>query len=298
MKPTASGKSGPPGKPPAREEWDFRARPDKAKKTGDWTADRPFDFLPDYEVELCWLFEFTRTLREVDYYLKWRAEAEAPNDFDSLLAHYWRTDPNGKEGHAPVVEWYYSIWPEWPERPFLSVKRKERQNRYKKMWGGNYKPQLRLVALRDAYQFVVALKAGENPSLPGFGSTCRIELEPDTWILRSIIPRDKSAPMEIAALLIDYNLGDKTLTKQFQNWLAQRRKEKGYARQQHRGNSRTKLNRADLCALGACRVVDSGLSIKKAQDYTEKVSGKALFEDPGDWSKARKTAKEALYRAS
>jgi hypothetical protein len=299
VKAIISGKSIPPGKTLLREEWDFRARPEKAKKRGDWTVGKQFDFLPDDEVGLCWLYEFTRKGRDVDLQLKWRASADNPRDFDSLLAHYWHTDPNGKEGHAPVVDWFYTIWPDWPEKSFLSVKRTEREDRYKKIWGGNPKRQLRLVSLRDIYRFGVALKAGENPKLPVVeASSSRIEVEPDTLILRSIIPKDEDAPKEIAAFVIDYNLGDKILARRFQNWLAQRRKEKGYVRQEHRGNSGTKLNRAELCALGAWRLLDSGLSIKEAQDYTEKVSGKALFADPGDWSKAKKTAREALYRGS
>ncbi len=298
MKAIVGSKRVPPEKPPVREEWDFRAQPEKSKK-GDWNLDKSFKFLPDDEVGLCWLYEFTRTGREVEYYLKWRAEADNPSDFDCLLAHYWRTDPNGKEGHAPVSDWHYSIWPNWPEKPFLSIKWKERKERYRKMWASNPKRQLQLVPLREIYRFVVAVKAGENPQLPvAHANRSRIEMEPDVFILRSVIPREKVAPREIAAFELDYNLGDKILARRFQNWLAQRRKEKGYARQQHRGNSGTKSNRAELCALGAYRLLESGLSIKEAQDYTERVSGKALFADPGDWSKAKKTAWNALYRAN
>lgn len=298
MKASISDKSVLLGKTPVREDWDFRAQPEKGKKA-DWTHGKPFHFLPDHEVGLCWLYELTRTAREVDYYLKWRAQAEAPRDFNSLLVHYWRTDPNGKEGHAPVTDWFYSIWPDWPEKPFLSIDQTERKARYKKMWGSNPKRKLRLVPLREIYRFVVAVKAGKNPKFPvAQANSSRIEMETDVFVLRSVIPRNEAAPTEIAAFEIDYNLGDKILARRFQNWLAQRRKEKGYARREHRGKSGTKLNRADLCALGACRLLDSGLSIKEAQDYTEKVSGKALFADSGDWSKAKKTAGEALYRAS
>lgn len=63
-------------------------------------------------------------------------------------------------------------------------------------------------------------------------------------------------------------------------------------------NSVTKLNRADLCALGAYRLLESGLSINEAQDYTDTVPGKALFADKGDWSRAKKTARAALCMAN
>ena len=165
MKAVISSQRVPSGKTPAREEWDFRARPEKGNEN--WAKGfQQFCFLPDDEVGLCWLYEFTRKAPEVDYYLKWRAEAKAPRDFDSLLAHYWLTDPNGKDGHAPVTNWFYSIWPEWPESPFLSIGQTERKARYKKMWGSNPKRKLRLVPLREIYRFVVAVKAGENPKLP------------------------------------------------------------------------------------------------------------------------------------
>jgi hypothetical protein len=295
MKPTV-----PPEKMLPRNEWDFRPRPEKAKKKGDWTGGQQFDFLPDDEVELCWEYEFTRLSGfgsvSGDYYLKWRARADNPHDFDSLLAHYWRTDPSGKLGYPPVN--FYMVWPEWPEQPFLSVTQKERERRHKAMWRKNLKRQLPTVPLRDIYRLGVALKTGEQTdllkSIPEM-SYRRIEVEDDVLILRSILPGDEEPPAEIAAFVIDYTLGDKILAKRFQNWLVQRRKEKGYARQEHRGKSGTKRARADLCALGGWRLLRSGLSIKEAQDYTEKVSGKALFSDAGDWSKAKKKAVEALH---
>lgn len=109
---------------PDRKEWDFRALPDpkKSKKNGDWTGDIHFDFLEDDDVWWCWNYEFTRQEpewtngiltrevngkpagtpyrvgNEVAYILEWRAGAAKPNDFDSLLDHYWSTDPNGKVG--------------------------------------------------------------------------------------------------------------------------------------------------------------------------------------------------------
>ena len=149
-----------------REEWDFRSRPKNAEKKGDWTCGIQFDFLPDDEVWNCWRYEFTRKSSEVDYCLKWRASADKPKDFSSLLAHYWCADPNRKEGTAPIADWFYSIWPEWPRQPFLSVRRNERERRYKQCWGDQPKRQLHQVHLRNSYRFVVALKAGEETKLP------------------------------------------------------------------------------------------------------------------------------------
>ena len=236
-----------------RKEWDFRPGPDLTKETkkGNWATGIKFDFLPENESYYCWLYEFSRyDTQESVFYTKWRADAGKPTDFDSLLDHYWRTDPNGKDGYSLVSDWFYMIWPEWPEKPYLSVPFKERQARFKKTWAKNPKRQIRLIPLRDIYRFVVAVKAGKEPKLPLGRSLLQMEMEEDTWIIpsRAGSNQEKMPPIEIAAFEIDFATTNEILAARFQNWLEQRRKEKGYKRPDKRG-SRT--NRGDLIALGA-----------------------------------------------
>ena len=312
----------------AREEWDFRAQPEKAEKTfkkvgGDWTAGRTFPFLADDEVWFCWNYELTRMEpewthgrlarevngkpagtpyrvgNEVAYILDWRAGATKPNDFDSLLDHYWGTDPNGKHGVGLSAGWSYKIWPEWPAEPFLSVGTEERQRRFKRYWEHEPGRTLELIRLRDIYRYVAAFKAGkvgrsENPWRGNYVA----ELGEDVWTLTDPHPRNACPRVEIAAFEIDFNLRDDTLATRFQRWVEARRKEKNYLREDHRGNSQTKQLRKALRALGAVRLLDSGLSIKEAMDYTDKVSGAPLYRHQGDWSEARQTATEALHRAN
>lgn len=282
-----------------RKEWDFRPGPDLTKetKTGNWAAGIKFDFLPENETAYCWLYEFCRyDTRDAEGFLKWRTGAGKPTDFDSLLDHYWRTDPNGKAGISLVSDWFYMIWPEWPEKPYLSVPAKDRQARFKKTWAKNPKGHIRLIPLRDIYRSVVAWKAGGEPDLPLGRSLQQMKMEVDTWIIPSSAGanQEKMPPIEIAAFEIDFAITNEILAARFQNWLEQRRKEKGYKRLDKRW-SRT--NRGDLIALGAMRLMDSGISIVKATEYSRKISGKALYEDAGDWSNARRRAEDAIYRA-
>lgn len=307
-----------------REEWDFRAIPEKGEKL-EKPAGGKFNFLPDDEVSLCWCYEFTRDKPEwttgildadllgrpagtpykvgnvVANILDWRTGAKNPQDFHCLLDHYSRTHPFGAGGRGPIWNWFYHVWPEWPEKPFLSVTAKDRKARYKAMWGANSGSELRLVPLRSIYRFVTELKAGQEPRLLELGiNSRRVELEDDVWKLHpaSLRGQEGILPSEVAAFAIDYNLQDKILAKLFKNWVVRRRKDVGYQRQSATGNSATKQDRADLRALGATRLLDSGLSIEQAREYTRRVSGVPLYRSEGDWSGARRRTKEALWQAN
>ena len=292
-----------PGPPathlPPRKEWDFRAKPEKAAKGGDWSVGHPFDFLPDDEVWRCWHYEFTRDGPEVPYVLAKRAGIPAPADFDAHLAHYWRTDPNGKEGCAPEATCSHYLWPEWPTRPFLSVPLAERQRRYHGCWKDNPKRQLPLIPLSDLFRLEAALINGdEQPPSTDWLRGRGVKMEPSTWVLRRHSDRAKVPPSEVVALELDYKLPNGVLVKRFANWLHQHRKQQGYTRQDQRGRSETKELRAALHSLGAIRLQDAGLSINQAIEHTEKVSGLSLYADPGDWSKAREIVRNALDRAN
>lgn len=299
MKRAGSNSATPATKLPVREEWDFRPRPDKDDKQGDWTVGKRFNFLPEPEVWLCWNYEFTRKGPEFPLVLEDRAGIPAPANFAALLAHYWRTDPNGKEGIAPTAVWSHYLWPGWPAESFLSVDPFERKRRYRACWQDNPKGVLPLIPLRDIYRFVVACKAGAevDPSEHWPGQRL-VEMETDVWVLRHPHHREKGLPSEVVAFELDYNLPDDLLVQQFANWLVQRRKQQGYQRPEERGKSQTKQLRAHLRSLGAVRLLDAGLTISEAIAYTEAVSGRSLYADSGDWSKARGVVRKALDLAN
>jgi len=294
-----SGKGGTGANVPRlpREEWDFRSGPDLKKNTkkGDWTGGIQFNFLPENEVTFCWLYEFSRyDTQEAELYSKWRAGAERPDDFDSLLDHYRRTDPDGKGGYPLVADWFYRIWPEWPEKPYLSVPLKERQRRFKKTWANEPNRKLRLIPLREIYRYVVERNAGNNPERPRLGrERWPLEMGEDVWTIRHP-RRNDLLPTEIVAFEIDLKLSNETLCARLQSWLTQRRKKKGYKLPFHR---ETIADRSDLIALGATRLMDSGLSIREAMDCSERITGKALYNDGGDWSRARNRAGKAMQGA-
>ncbi len=282
----------------SREEWDFRAQPEKGDKKRKPDGGK-FSFLPDNEVGLCWLYEFARTGPDVEFVLNQRKAAKDPRDFDSLLDHYYRTDPNGKEGFAPVVDWYYFLWPEWPEKPFLKVKERVRKKRYKAMWGQNPDRALRMVPLREIYRYVVDLKAGKKPDLKKLGlwPSDRIEILPDTWVVRKSPRIPVASPREIVALEVDHDLPIKVMKERFGHWLKSRREATEFFTSDT-GKGMTKTQRAELCAFGAYRLRESGMTMQAALEHTEKASGKALFSNVTDWSKAKKTALAALDLAN
>jgi hypothetical protein len=281
-----------------RNEWDFRPAPNPKKetKTGDWTAGIPYEFLPENEVYFCWQYEFSRyDSQSIEFYSKWRAGANKPDDFDSLLELYWLTDPDGKEGRSLVNSWFYRIWPEWPGKPYLSVPFKERQRRFTKTWERNPKRQLRLVPLREIYRYVVAVKAGKGPNEFIGRNTNGLDMQEEIWVISRGSPKEDRPPVGIAAFELDFGMTDEQLTRRFQNWLAQRRKDKGYRRPDRRAS---RVDRGDLIALGAMRLMDSGLGIEESMNYSQDLSGKALYQDAGDWTRARRRAERAIYRAS
>lgn len=282
-----------------RREWDFRARPAKGK---DWANGRSYDFLEDDEVLKCWLYECTRRHSyDCELAVERRNQAQNPRNFDSLLSHYYKTDPNGKTGVAPLLDHYYTVWPEWPEQPFLSIGRAKRELRYKEMWGGNPKRVLQMIHLRDIHRFILEVKEGGKSQLPGIPELSKreVDLEPDSIVVKPARHRvhDK-LPTEVIAFAIDYNLTDMHLIALFRGWLAKRREEKGFRRRKFVGGSQIKTLRAQLNAIGAQRLLATGDTVEQALAYTEKISGRALYADKSQWSKAKLTAENALDRAN
>jgi len=283
------------GATPCREEWDFRARfTDYDHKTYG-----SFNFLPPEEVFYCNSYEIARHRADAEVCVAqregYRRKKFDISSFEGLLKCYWKFDGNGKAGIPPFANWFYSEWPEWPQQPYLSVKESERRRRFKVCWGHLPEPQLPLVKLADVYKDVEAWKKKEPRRRLRYWRRHRMELCEDVWTLRSRFRHDPSPLLEVAAFEIDYSLSTKTLAKLFENWIKNRRKAKGYRQRENRGPaSQTDQLRTELLALGAGRLLQSGMKVREAIAHTKEVSGKPLYAFEPEWSAARKRAREIL----
>lgn len=284
-----------------REEWDFRAR----FSSYDGWLYGSFDFLPDTEVAYCNYYEIDRHSAEVDFILEkrknckewmdWQRSSKtnsipdlslAAKAFDALLRNYYLNDGNGKSGFSPVLNWFYQIWPEWPEKPYLLIPVRERKRRFDAMWGKNKSRTLRVVPLVSIHKDFVAFGKGQLPRRFRYAHG-PFTLGSHTWVIPSKASSEETNPTEVAAFEIDYSLSNKINLKRFENYLVQRRKERGY-----KGRGTTDLRvekgrwRAELVALGAYRLIRSGLTYKQAAAFTKRKTGQSLYVHESAWSRA------------
>lgn len=205
--------------------------------------------------------------------------------FDALLNQHLRLSPD----HCVFREWFYIPWPEWPAMPYLSIPSSERRLRLQKSWEKYPKRALKLVCMLDIIKGVRALKQGKTyPGLQYWIHGNDLKMNEDIWVLRPrFSPEQDKAPTEIVAFAIDFNLSPKTLTQLFNNWVVQRRKLMGYKHRENRGPaSQAGRLRSQLMALGARRLLDTGMTYREAADYTKALTGRPLFAGESEWSDA------------
>ncbi len=300
--------------PPPREEWDFRAR----SKT-DWYDDRkygPFAFLAEDEVYYCTTYEFYRMDGDVPFVLKNRQKLPAwltwqqaigkssplpgqdketlrSKTFDALLDNHLRSSLDKQV----FLEWFSIPWPEWPAEPYLSIPRPERMRRFEASWKDNPPRALPLVELKKICNAARDYSEGKTPTGLRFWSAgYELILNADTWVYSRRFGRQANqSPTELAAFEIDFNKPNKRLLRLFDNWLRNRRKEKGYKPHETRGpSSDTDRMRNRLLALGAGRLIQTGMNIITAMRYTEKLTGQPFFKDKRAWERAIRFASEWL----
>ncbi len=216
--------------------------------------------------------------------------------FDAFLAD---CRGQGDKDTILTVQFVHTLWPEWPKEPYLSVPPFERQRRRRACWAENPPRRLKLVDLRDIYRDIVTWKrsqAGEEPNpqyrLP-YWRGYKLGMDPDTWSVRRERPKKGDSFYEIAAFEIDFSYSNAVLVGLFKNWLVARRKLKDYPT---RGAKDLRVEqeemRGDLTALGAARLLDSGMTAQEARDYTQLLAGEPLYGGEGEWSKAYKRGRE------
>ncbi len=205
--------------------------------------------------------------------------------FDALLDQYLCLSPD----HCVIGEWFYIPWPEWPMMPYLSIPRNERKRRRDKSWGNNPKRTLKRVRLMDIYKDVKAWKQGKTPNeIRKWHPGGHLIMNEDIWVIGSrLATEENQAPTEIAAFEIDFSLSPKTLSQLFNNWVVQRRKMMGYKHRENRGPaSKTERLRSQLVALGARRLIETGMTYKEAADHTKSLTGRPLYASDSEWSRA------------
>jgi hypothetical protein len=293
-----------------REEWDFRACNPKTNPWYDEKKYGPYTFLDVAEVYRCLQYEWDRDDLDLDgeIVIERRKEAGAGGwdvtTFEGLLKLYYATDGNGKAGHPPLANWFFYVWPDWPQTPYLKIPESSRRSRFKAMWKELPKRTLPLVKLVDIFKDVETWKAVRDQPpdevrkaafrLPYWRRDI-LDLEEDAWTVRARRAKSDAPPREIAAFEIDFALSPKRLTKLFENWVRQRCEAKGYRFKQNRGSaSQTDAMRDALLVIGVRRLLRAGMTPEEAHAYVEKASGRPLLPTPGEWETAVDLAGQRL----
>ncbi len=181
---------------------------------------------------------------------------------------------NGNKWPFSVAEWFL-LWPEFPEKAFLSVPQTERKSRgqlHEKLCPGWPDVQ---TTFRDVMQHNAAtVEAGVN----------RIDGDDG-----------RGGIISTAAFNIDWTLPNETLCASFREWLIQNRPPSVTQRVMGGASSAERQAQADLKALGALRILRV-VPANRARDETRKITGEkdGLFSDPPAWSKAKKRAEKRL----
>jgi hypothetical protein len=261
--------------PRAREEWDFRPR-----------------LLPKNEVWWCHRYEIGRICQTQpwrDDIQKFRRECGG-NTYDAFWQKARKCFRTLKSVEWPSI--FYTLWPQWPLKPYLSVNPKDRRTRIND-WCRDEKPEaLEQISFRNLFVNDRAFLSKHRIDLM-LGRTKHL----DKLEIENVGDTIQEAMSEIVALRIPGYTTDPELVEMFKEWLKQRGKEKGKEPTERLGAAApTKIKRADLCAIGFWRLVRSGMSRQQAIIYTEKVSGRHLLANHASaWTRAMKRA-EGLLR--
>jgi hypothetical protein len=232
--------------PRAREEWDFRPK-----------------LLPKEEIDWCFQYEMDRVRLKphwVAFIQKFRQDS-GDGSYSALFRKAEECRRNRTPDEWPRV--FHALWPEWPNRPYLSVERSTRLRR-----------------LQDWARFP------SNKALK-------------TIDLKDLLKADQHA-LGSSAAFYDYvevplYLTEKEALKAFRGYLLQRKKRNPTTEFTRGAAAPNRRLRADLCAIGLWRLVESGLTRQQAIIYSGKISGRTLFSlNPSAWTRALNRAKKIV----
>lgn len=239
---------------PPREEWDFSP-----------------EFLPDCELADCLHYEESRLRpwkRDLDYVSNLRKQA-ARNCFDEYRA-LAAADKRPREEFSPM--WYW-LWPEWPDKPYLSVPPVERKRRLKLQALPFASISLSEFNLNEYIKHRVSHAiTKERAKDPGpLGAFC-------AKLIKALPNHPLPLPKDVVALHLPAHESDESLISGFKCFLKERHQRTGTVPVERRGaNSPRRQMRSTLKRLGAYRLLSSGMSWEEAFQHTAATSGRPLY---------------------
>jgi hypothetical protein len=281
----------------AAAEWDFSKPP-----------------LDDDEVYHCFKYEMGREketepwrdeIKEFRLKASGRKNVSQDKFFELFYDYAINFEEKYEGGKWNWPRFLYSLWPEWPENPFLSVSPKERLYRTKK-WESLMQlriteplevfPINKLIESYDDIRRLIKFKESETKLLATFG---KYALKHHRSIFNEEFGKDKIskiAPIfhERGTDLVTFNIvlweNDNDLISRFRRWLSVRRSELKLFPQQ------SPEYRMQLKALGCWRLARAGFTANNAIAYTadQSSSKQPIYQTHQTFSKARKYAEQTL----
>jgi len=230
-----------------------------------------FSGCPSDESYECLAWELSRECEAVKEHVKRLRKGIRKKTFDAYLERIGTEIFKGSNGRA-MASFYFC--PEFPERSYLSLKPAERKRRLETLFG---KEESAVAAIIDARTI------GAYPS----DISRRVAHSVKTGEPVSIIDGE-----ELALLRIKWQWTDRQLTRQFKAWLKKNRPSDVKKRVQGHGVPTTRM-KYQLKNLGALRLLNK-MTYTDAVTLTAETLGKALWEEQGEWVKAKTKACEML----
>jgi hypothetical protein len=234
-----------------------------------------FKNCPDEEVRDCFYYEFHREIPEVrEWITKWRNDTEG-TDFEALESSltFDRMAELGNRLDLPDVSWF-PIYPEWPEKPFLSIPDKERRARRHRL---DPEPASRL-----SWRLYPSTEATRRGLPIDWERIADAFENSGMWPVAAVEENAWIAPFKI-----DWEHSDKQLSEAFDSWLKTCRPDTIKQRKSKTGGgSELREMRADLKALGAFR--------QRAQRTFEDVQSQSQYSDQSAWLKAARKAEAII----
>lgn len=247
--------------------------------------------LPDHEIHWCCEYELGR-IRQTQI---WRENIQAFRNisggdrYEVLRKEADRYRLELKPEQWPVI--FYELWPEWPNKPYLSVSAEERKKRIAE-WERDFEPEV-----------LEQVNLGELISDYVYESKRLDSLKTDLPLPKLFHHKPpelgetiSDSYGETVAFKIYPHLTLSSFKKQAEIWFRQYHQNRGTSLPEQRGASAAaKKLRADLCAIGFWRLVRSGLSREEAANFQLNETDQPLLaNDPAAWSRALKRAEKLL----
>ena len=243
-----------------------------------------FDTVPDTEMDVCFLYEYGR--EQAKSSKKWKMLA------DQL--HARNSAGRGAKGKTkPFLELFDAIgsifgkgkslsWccdPAFVTTPWQALDEKLRRDEARQFKEQNSQAQ----SLQEFICLSIALER-DLPKYEKAGAT-----DYRSWALLDKLMHDETEQREYGFLAVNWNYTNDQLIDEFKKWLDEKREDrKAVESQQGKAKARQYLR-----ALGAKRLLDSGLTVAAAMEYTEKFlkderdAPRPLYESERGWSKAK-----------